>query len=84
MNEIITNILNFVLYATTAERLINWGPKIGGTNGPLSPQVPTALQINQMFFNLSTFLSIAIESLGNILLRTVKTIQTISNLFEFV
>ena len=67
-----------------AERLINWGLKFGGANGPLSPQVPTALQINQMFFNLSTFLSIAIEILGNILLRTVKTIQTISNLFEFV
>ena len=50
----------------------NLGPKIGKANSPLGPQVPSALQTHQMFFNLSTFLSIAIENLGNILLRTVK------------
>ena len=83
MNEITTKIWIF-LYATTGREINSQGQKFGGANGPLSSQVPTALQINQMFFNLSTFLSIAIEILGNILLRTVKTIQTISNLFEFV
>ena len=76
MNEIIAKIWNFGLYATPAERLKiggqNQGPKIGRANGPLGPQAPSALQTRQMFFNLSTFLSIAIESLGNILLRTVK------------